>query len=112
MKINEFFNATYKLEFGIYQEIRPRIYCKDGFNMSVQAGSAIYCTPRKNLVTGYSSAEIGFPSEEEPLINEYAENSNDYTETVYGYVPCELIDEVIEKHGGIDEEKTFERKGK
>lgn len=112
MKINEFFKATYKLACGIYQETRPRIYCKDGFNMSVQAGNAIYCEPRTNLETGYSSAEIGFPSEEEPLINKYAENPNDYTETVYGYVPCELIDEVIEKHGGIDEEKTFERIGK
>ena len=23
--------------------------------------------------------------------------------TVYGYVPCSIIDKVIEKHGGIDE---------
>ena len=54
---------------------------------------------------------IGFPSAPEPLIAEYAEDweiegDDDprLCETVYGYVPVEVIDAVIEKHGGINEE--------
>lgn len=26
---------------------------------------------------------------------------SDYTETVYGYVPIEIVEELINKHGGI-----------
>lgn len=92
-----------------YQKTRPRIVCKDGFSMSVQAGEGIYCAPRMCLDNGeYESVEIGFPSNEEPLINEYAENSTDYTDTVYGYVPIELVDEVIAKHGGLSETEALE----
>lgn len=78
----------------------PRIVCKDGFSMSVQVGEYNYCQPRRDLAAYYSEAEIWFPSEEEPLIMRYAENPSSPTETVYGYVPSELIYEVIEKHGG------------
>lgn len=51
--------------------------------------------------------EIGFPSDEESLINQYAEVENDWTGTVYGYVPIDTIQEVITKHGGINAEETF-----
>lgn len=34
------------------------------------------------------------------LITDYAED-NTYTDTVYGYVPVEIVDKLIEKHGGI-----------
>ena len=34
------------------------------------------------------------------LINKYAE-CEDYTQTVYGYVPIEIVEELIEKHGGF-----------
>jgi hypothetical protein len=53
--------------------------------------------PRKNTKNGYSSLEIGFPSEEEPLINQFAESEHDFTRTVYGYVPIEIIQEVNNK---------------
>ena len=48
----------------------------------------------------YESVELGFPSIEDELINEYAEDEP-YTETVYGYVPIEIVEELINKHGGI-----------
>jgi hypothetical protein len=86
--------------------IRKRITCNDGFSMSVQASDFHYCNPRKNLPDGnYSTVEIGFPSEEEPLIVEYAEDESDLTGTVYGHVPVEVVEQVIEKHRGIDTEK-------
>ena len=44
-------------------------------------------------------------SEEESLLTTYAEDEENLCGTVYGYVPCSIIDQVIEKHGGIDESK-------
>ena len=101
--LRKWLKDTYKVRYGC-QVTRPRIVCKDGFSMSVQAGEAIYCMPRVNLSSGgYAEVEIGFPSEKEDLICQYAECSSDYTETVYPYVPVELVEKVIEKHGGIVE---------
>ena len=110
MNTQEFLNRTRKIKYGEYQECRPRIICNDGFNMSVQAGNGIYSNPRLSGEYNYLSVEIGFPSEEETLINEYAETPNDWTGTVYAYTPIELVDEVIEKHGGINIDKTFKDK--
>lgn len=31
----------------------------------------------------------------------YREDDLDYTDTVYGYVPIEVVEKLIEKHGGI-----------
>jgi hypothetical protein len=32
----------------------------------------------------YESVELGYPSMEDELINEYSEDDSDYTNTVYG----------------------------
>lgn len=88
---------TYSPEF--FYTSRPRIECNDGFSMSVQGGQYAYSYPRENG-SSFEDMEIGFPSEFEILIRGYAE-SNDFTETVYPYVPVSLIIEVIEKHGGM-----------
>ncbi|WP_460893309.1 hypothetical protein [Rufibacter soli] len=74
--------------------------------MSVQGNRGAYCNPR-TASDHYSRMEIGFPSSEESVIAEFAENEEDLTDTVYPYVPCSIIQEVIEKHGGIDVEATF-----
>lgn len=82
------------------QENRPRLYCNDGYSISVQASAFHYCSPRLNGAQDYKSVELGFPNMEDELINEYAEGL-DYTDTVYGYVPIEIVEKLIEKHGGI-----------
>lgn len=105
MTLQEFIKQTTKIE-NEYMNVRNRLICNDGFNMSVQGSRGHYCTPRTNT-DSYQSLEIGFPSEEEPLIYQYAEDKERLTDTVYGYVPVEIIQEVINKHGGIDFEKTF-----
>ena len=88
----------------------PQIVCSDGFTMSVQVGFSLYSTPKK-VAKRYSAVEIGFPSEHEPLIEEFAEGSfdetPDYTETVYPYVPVRIVDKVLKKHGGIDMAETL-----
>ena len=78
---------------------RPRMECNDGFSMSVQGNEFTYCYPKQSGFS-FTEMEIGYPSEYEELIRGYAE-SDDFTNTVYPYVPVSLIIEVIEKHGGI-----------
>ena len=107
MKINEFiqkYRKVKKLVPGMTSSHTPHVVCKDGFKMSVQAGQSLYSTP-KDVADDYEEAEVGFPSTEESLLTTYAEDNNNLCDTVYGYVPCSIIDEVIEKHGGIDESK-------
>ena len=107
MKINEFiqkYRKVKKLVPGITSSFTPYVICKDGFKMSVQAGQSLYSTPR-DVADHYEDAEVGYPSKEEHLLTNYAEDGEDPCGTVYGYVPCSIIDKVIEKHGGIDESK-------
>ena len=93
----------------------PQIVCVDGFTMSVQVGFSLYSTPKK-VAKRYSAVEIGFPSEREPLIEEYVElgifdtaqgKGVDYTDTVYPYVPVKIVNKVLKKHGGIDMRETL-----
>ena len=114
MKINEFIQRNLKvtnhssdpsMKHMLTSTRLPKIICSDGFEMSVQVGSSLYSTPKK-VAKRYSAVEIGFPSEHEPLIEEYAESFYDdvidYTDTVYPYVPVKIVDKVLKKHGGID----------
>lgn len=109
MNINEYLKATIKAHMvnlfdktKAYSVNRPRVVCTDGFSISVQASENHYCEPRENFLKEYKTVELGFPSEEEPLIADYADNSTELTNTEYGYVPTELVDKILEKHGGID----------
>lgn len=111
-----------------YQEVRPRIVCNDGYSVSVQASEHMYCEPRytqwqnedgwqvingnyyasseipRNFETDhftpYESVELGFPSEPDELIYEYAEGDK-YIDMVYGYVPVNVVEQLVEKHGGF-----------
>ena len=94
---------------GIRRFIRtPPVICKDGFMMSVQASETHYSEP-KGFADEYSEVEIGFPSDMENLIMDYCEDHQDPCGTVYGYVPVKLVDRVIDKHGGIDEDAVKDR---
>jgi hypothetical protein len=99
MNIVEYLNQTDFNENGF--RLCPRITCVDGFSLSVQAGEFNYCTPRINS-DNYLSVEVGFPSEKDDDLMEYAENPETPTETVYGYVPVDVVERVIEKHGGMN----------
>ena len=116
MKINEFIKNNLKVKVLNKDPLMrhmmtstrlPHIVCTDGFTMSVQVGYSLYCKPKK-VAKRYSEVEIGFPSDHEPLIEEYAECFTfeeldiDFTNTVYPYVPVKIVDKVLKKHGGID----------
>jgi len=93
------------------QPARDAVRCKDGFTMSVQASNSHWSTPKINDAPSYLEVEIGFPSERERLLDRYCEgiylwvNKDDddsvFTNSVYPYVPAEVVIEVIMKHGGM-----------
>ena len=85
---------------GNILDISPRITCNDGFSVSVQAGRANYCSPRDNA-GDWNKFELGYPSEADDLIQEYAEEPNNPTQTVYGWVPMNVVVALLEKHGGF-----------
>ena len=84
----------------------PRVVCRDGFSMSVQARNGAYCRPRIDGAESYTSVEVGYPTEQCPILRKYAENRNARIEdgevqTVYPYIPVELVRQVIANHGGM-----------
>ena len=122
--INEFIKNNLKVTYPAeeYSSMKhmmtssrlPHIVCVDGFEMSVQVGYSLYSEPKK-IAKRYSKVEIGYPSEPEELIKEWAEFSlfsdeePDYTDTVYPYVPVKIVNKVLKKHGGIDLTETTRR---
>ena len=83
------------------KRLNTEIVCSDGFSMSVQANEYAYCEPRHGDAKAYTHVEVGFPTEPEELLLDYAEDRDDPTGTVYGYVPVALVYDVIVKHGGV-----------
>lgn len=77
----------------------PKVVCADGFSVSIQASRDHYCDPRSDLGP-WVEFELGYPSEPDELINEYAEDPSRPTDTVYGYVPVSVVEALIAKHGG------------
>jgi hypothetical protein len=95
----------------------PRVYAKDGFNVSLQAHNCNYCASEngyRELGHTMEEVEFGFPSENEELMHLYSEDYEyrdlevpfNITEHV-GIIPVSVMEAVFEKHGGIDWEKTI-----
>jgi hypothetical protein len=132
MDINEFFKDVrfvvsygYNWGFGGFVDTtmpthRTRIILVDGESVSVQASETHYCAPRQTISVGelkqfnvpYYEYEIGFPSFKADEWMEYAEQPEQPTETVYGYVPVSVVQAVIDSHGGIDVDATLAFKKK
>lgn len=82
-----------------YRQVKS-IVCADGLRISVQASNTHYCTPR-NGVGPWVAVEVGFPSERVEEFMEYAEEPERPTDTVYGWVPVEVVEAVVNAHGGL-----------
>lgn len=83
----------------------PRIRCNDGFSISIQVNNGNYCASENGTRQfGFNWVEVewGFPSEEIDAVKYNAEDEGNTTNTVGGYVDINLIDELIEEHGGLD----------
>ena len=89
-----------KYERDGFRILKP-IVCIDGFSISVQASSRHYCQPRETGANEYQLVECGYPNQAPDFILEYAEDIEQPTETVYGYVPVGLVNKLIDSHGGV-----------
>lgn len=123
MTIVQWLNKSYMMLSGKNQEclggsflVRPFVICNDGFSISIQASSAHYCRPKKLLPTGlYESVEVMYLVSEVAnykymddykLLHEYGSwegSTIDGIGEVFGYVPIELVQNIIDLHGGIND---------
>jgi len=82
-------------------KLNEKVVCADGFSMSVQAHDGAYCSPRESNAPAYKAVEVGFPNIEEPMLMDWAEEPHRPTDTVYAWVPVQVVTDVLAKHGGI-----------
>ena len=84
-----------------FRDIAKRIKCKDGTSLSVQASRTHYCIPRDNIGP-YTHVEVGYPSRKPPKTwKSYCEEWGCPKDTIYAYVPIELVAKWIDLHQGI-----------
>jgi hypothetical protein len=79
------------------------IYCVDGTSLSVQASRKHSCVP-KNNEGPYTAVEVGFPSVKPPESwRTFTKQDFDVKacDTVYHFLPLELVGQFIDAHGGI-----------
>ena len=82
----------------------PPIVCADGVTLSVQASRTHYCSPR-DCYGSWDEVEVGFPSVAVPEWANYKDQQGKAdTDTVFAYVPVELVREFIAAHGGEKQE--------
>lgn len=102
-----------------------QLVCADGFAVSVQTGYGMYCSPRpgfpdfgrsssrvgvsEDYLGPFTAVELGYPTENPgPEFEEFAEDWTRPTETIYSYVPIELVRGLVLRHGGEDEAWTMQ----
>lgn len=85
-----------------YLDLVPRVKTADGLELSVQTGFSHYCQPRDGQGPWYS-VELGFPSRRVEDFMPYIDGSEDSdpTESVYGYVPIEVVAVALAQAGGL-----------
>ena len=100
-------NDSGKPLIGPVAIMMPRLILQDGTSLSVQASEYNYSSPRDNKGP-YTKVEVGFPSETPPEAwKDFAEDWDNPTGTVYGYIPLTMVMLYIGAHGGIDRDATF-----
>lgn len=101
--VNDFLRLTRRVKKSGMLYKRPRVVCKDDFGVSIQASSTHYCTPQSDEENiNFKNVELAYPSRKDDLILKFAENRDNPTSTVYPQVPIEIVNQLLEKHGGID----------
>ena len=71
----------------------------DGLSLSVQASDSHMCSPRETIEDNSEYEEVEVYSHG-VYVNELIHFASEAMFT-YGYVPVELMEELVEKHGGI-----------
>lgn len=79
---------------------RKLFTCSNGLTFSLQTTEMNYCSPRSDIGP-WSKVEIGFPNREVEKLMPFADDKNRPTETIYGWVPMNIIMEIITDNGGL-----------
>lgn len=82
----------------------PVVYAKDGWSVSLQIHYGSYCTSEngyRRLGHTWEEVEVGFPSEDEDIFLEFGFDG------AVGSVPVSVLEEVFERRGGIDWDRTI-----
>lgn len=79
----------------------PAMVFADGVTLSVQGHCGAYSQPRDDFAENYSSVECGFPSAVIEELLPYQDGNGDPLSSVYGYVPIDVVETIIKKHGGL-----------
>lgn len=113
MELKEFLERTVRVYIskgGHISEIaRPVIVCKDGFAMHVDAALS-RPTYSKISVEGWGLAYVNYETVEITALSGPIAGIEEYRRdflAAYAFVPVEKVQEVIDSHGGIDEDKTW-----
>ena len=96
--------------YSISPFLIPRIYCKDGFNVSIHVHRGAYCASEngtQHFGLKWERVEWGYPSEPLPESKYNPEGSSGYS--IGANVSVEIMEELIELHGGIDIHQTLEK---
>lgn len=102
MRFSDMLGGMWSYEDHEVNKIFPPMVCADGFKMSVQGHCGAYSQPRDDFAKEYRSVEVGFPSKREEALMPYIDgDGSEPTETVYGYVPVEVVEQIIAAHGGL-----------
>ena len=75
---------------------------KDGLSLSVQASDNHMCYPRETIKDDSEYEEVEIYSHG-VYVHELVHYASE-TMFTYGYVPVEVMEELVEKHGGIKED--------
>lgn len=90
-------------QFGgphVMLDIVPKMKCRNGLEMSVQASETHYCSPRDNTGPWYA-VEVGFPNRVVEGLRPHQDGDGDMTDSVFGYVPIGTVAEIIANAGGF-----------
>lgn len=98
--LNEFMRNNRETE-GRHLRLVKCIECNDGFTISVQGHRGAYSQPRENGAHHYYKVECGFPSGPVPSLSEYKDGDGKDEESVFGYVPVDVVIALLNEHGGI-----------
>lgn len=83
----------------------PKCILKNGVTLSIQASSVHHCDPQVDDASAYTNVEVGFPSERIDALMPYIQwpDEDNPTGAVYAHVPAEVLLNVVEAAGGLQE---------
>lgn len=97
---NDWLAAQKAGKTGYSRTVVPHITCKDGTALSVQASDAHYCSPKDDNGP-WTSVEVWCIRAPSGRTVHPRSFGNGGRSDPYGWVPVEIVDKFIKRHGGL-----------